>query len=200
MNIRAPETIDPARPAFYWVDRWPTGGRWPPVARSTTGIWVLTREAVDALTQAHLTGFKVIPLPELRPCRAMPPRFRLPDQLWVLTPTGRVRMVESELYETTVSPTGEFVPLIRRFVPEIDQPQAQDFALVANTKSHTMICTPKVVEVVRELKWKNLRFAALDLLDPLAHEIDPLAKKWPPQWYPDGVQPHPNNLLSPLTP
>lgn len=194
MNIRSPDDNDPRRPAFFSVEKWPKSNIWPDFIQSSTGICLMTSKAVEAFDKANLTGFKFIQLPELRPSRAIPLNFRLPDQLWILTPTGRVIMKEDELYETCLSPTGERVKLIRRFVPELKQPNAKDLSLVYNTNSHTLICTQKVFTTVRDLGWKNIRFSALDLIDRLDHEIDPTSKKWPPQWYPDGVAPHPNNV------
>lgn len=196
MNIRYPEKIDPTRPAFYHVEKWPREGVWPPISRSTTGIRILTSEAAEILKKSALSGFKAIPLPELRPFRVIPPGFNLPGQLWILTPTGRVRMIESELYSGYTDRDGHKSQFIRRFVPALEQPNARDLSLVENTNSHTLVCSMRAVEVFRELAWKDVRFHPLDLMDPIGHEIDPTAKKWPPQWYPDGVEPHPNNLES----
>jgi hypothetical protein len=196
INIDAREKIDPSRPAYFHVEKWPRGGFWPSISSSNTGLVFLTSDAVEGLKNSGLTGFDVVRLPEIRPYRVMPPNFKLPDKLWILTPTGRVRMVESELFEICVAPDGTLVQRINRFVPELEQPLAKDFSLVENTRSHTLICTMRVVETFRSLGWKNIRFSALDLVDRLAQEVDPLSKKWPPQWYPDGVEPHPNNLAT----
>ena len=58
-----------------------------------------------------------------------------------------------------------------------------------------MIASRKFVLTAKEKNWKCFQFSALDL--EYARRYDALVRVgvgvWPPVWYPEGVEPHPNN-------
>lgn len=66
-------------------------------------------------------------------------------------------------------------------------------------------CDMALVLLARTVGATNFHFAPLDLPDhPDASvapfKIDYAGRNWPPQWYPDGFEPHPNNLTAELPP
>lgn len=65
-----------------------------------------------------------------------------------------------------------------------------------------LYCDAKLVLAARRRGLTNFWFRPVDLPDkdnPDAFEppfrIDYLGEQWPPQWYPKGFEPHPNNLV-----
>jgi hypothetical protein len=49
--------------------------------------------------------------------------------------------------------------------------------------------------MARRHRWGELRFSPLDWKFVSNWSIDYLGKQWPPQWWPDGYEPHPSNVI-----
>lgn len=115
----------------------------------------------------------------------------LPDiPFWILAPTGRVRI---DWKQSHIGADGEENSYTVRNIPAKEQPGALDFSLVEGGYT-SVICSLRVVEFFRDRRWKGIRFRPIDIDLSNMWDVDPLAKKWPPQWYPEGWEPHPNNL------
>lgn len=72
------------------------------------------------------------------------------------------------------------------------------FLPVAGVPFGEILCTRRFLKAAYDCQWNGLRFWPIDLPRPYrtssAHAVDYLKRKWPPKWYPDGVEGHPNNL------
>ena len=67
---------------------------------------------------------------------------------------------------------------------------------IRSAKTYSILCPLEFLILARRYKWANLRFCPADL--PQSHYdnygIDYLGEQWPPQWWPDGYEPHPSNV------
>jgi hypothetical protein len=75
----------------------------------------------------------------------------------------------------------------------------------STNKLMNSFCDLKFLLLAREIGASNFFFRPLDLPDYTdvfspPFRIDYLGKQWPPKWYPDGFEPHPNNLTDDLPP
>jgi hypothetical protein len=179
----------------FGVKSWPKG-EWPPLSGTSNGICILAEFAAQALLDANVDGIA------LRPIRRVfgwgntqPAKLKVPN-LYALCPQGRLLLDESYFRETAYSKKD-----ILRMVPMAQQPQSQDLCLTENHPGVGLICTMKVLLIAREEKWKHLEFNPIDNVDnDVDFAVDYLGKQWPPKWYPDGFEPHPNNLSDDLPP
>ena len=91
-------------------------------------------------------------------------------------------------------------------IPASRQPDARDFCLTSNHPGVFCICSINVLLVARQFHWPRFLLSPLDYFmpDSPSHDVDfavdYLGKQWPPKWYPDGFEPHPNNLSDDLPP
>lgn len=119
---------------------------------------------------------------------------------------GRIRKLDQPVYswfqvlrelEVESIPQGPNLnPLIfpLRKIPVISsKPKSDVFGLCDS--SSFIYCNLRFVEIARKEGWDFLRFTPLDMPKKLGSYwfVDHLGKQWPPQWYPDGVEPHTAN-------
>lgn len=62
------------------------------------------------------------------------------------------------------------------------------------------VCAIDLVLLARRIGASNFRFRPIETPNFTSvftppFRIDYLGKQWPPQWYPDGLEPHPSNLM-----
>ena len=106
-------------------------------------------------------------------------------------PAETIQVGELLIQEDKYSP-------IYRWIPLESQPPAA-YGLTKGRHSGCLFCTIEILLLARKNRWSNFWFRPLDLPENVdvftpPFQIDYLGKQWPPQWYPDGFEPHPNNL------
>ncbi len=97
----------------------------------------------------------------------------------------------------------KFTP-IYRWIPSTADPK-ELYGQAKGQKSGCLYCTMAFVLLARKNRWSNFWFRPLDLHNNTDwsipdFRINYLGKQWPPKWYPDGFEPHPNNLTDEVPP
>lgn len=177
------------------------GRKWYDIIHTESIIPIVSERVVEALKNATLVGWEAFPVTiesvESRKLAKLKP----PNYTW-LKIQGAIKVSESpsivgEIEACPVCRHLEGIEGPTQLVPEgVITSDSESFFEISNIWLRHRVCTRRVVDLARENGWTNFRFEPLDV--PLkrrpAHIIDYLGKKWPPQWYPDGFEPHPNNL------
>lgn len=75
------------------------------------------------------------------------------------------------------------------------------FHAVVGVPFGKLLCTRNFIKLAYKCRWAGLKFFPMDLPHPFrssplaSYPIEHLKQQWPPtQWYPEGVEGHPNNL------
>lgn len=199
--LRAGETRsylegEPTAGAKLGVKSWPKGN-WPIVSGTSNGVLLLSEKAVETFLAASITGLAVRPVQDVAGWeKPKPANLDIPP-LYALCPKGRLTLDEASFGTT---PPASLRPRIKRMIPASRQPDALDFSLTKNHPGVFCICSINVLLTARKHHWNRFLLSPLDYFMPdaphhdVTFNIDYLRKQWPPQWYPDGFEPHPNNL------
>ena len=175
-----------------------SGNKWPDFLRSGSvgPLWFVSKRVVDALTALDGKAFTAYPalIKEIRDRRleSVPP-----PEYFHLKIHGRIDMdlAASKAQFQIICPVccraDTAYRKYDRFIVDKSTWDGSHLFAPRNYPSHMVFCTLEVLLVARKYRWTNCRFLPVDvpLIGPLGWSIDYLGKKWPPQWYPEGMEP-----------
>ena len=168
---------------------------WPAVVDSHDGLLLVTDTTADQLVSEGIRGYKLFDAElEFRESFTLLAKSA-PRYFW-LKPLGSIEIDESRIKEVSEHHGG-----FERTYPIRETWNGGDFIRIAKRTWNSLYCSRRIVEIARKYRWKSLMFNPMDMEQAMFVQyvegrdwIDYLGKKWPPDWYPPGMQGDPSNL------
>lgn len=192
-NVRSPHGFyyEPVEPAVYGYrtlsdpDEWAgpltaiiyEGKKWTQFADFFSRAGCISQDVAQVFQQ-KTSGFRLNPISfaEIKP--KVLSRHSAPNYHWFEFPQRIeteeiVQLSEGGLFSNSTIP------------PEI---------LYRNIQGQGFVfCDFRFIKLARAYIWKDLFFCPIDVSDNWS--VDYLGKQWPPQWWPEGYEPHPSNVI-----
>lgn len=180
-----------------------TGNRkWPELWVPIDRLIIIREDVAAVFDLEEMEGLRWLPVRILNPeedgIRGMCPGYRC------LLPSNGVEIDFDwlALRERAGVPTPASLnlPDETRFVPVGCTWNDTDVFACSNFPTAKVWCTQKLLKLARREKWKDFQFEPMDLpwsgsLKFKGKGIDIWGKGWPPQWYPEGYEGLPENLV-----
>lgn len=170
------------------------GSKWVDIIGGPGNLIFVSEKVAESIHASNLKGVELIDIAigniENKRMRELGPK-----KIFLLNVTGRIN-IDTKIARSSYDSYNS----TQHFVPSSDSNMNFDFMLLNNDPIPISFCSRKVVDLARKDRWSNLATAPMDILRSQffigkdKFRIDYLGKKWPPQWYPEGYEPHPNNL------
>lgn len=168
---------------------------WPAMFKSPDGVLIVSEKTAMQLEDDGVGGYAVfdaeLEFTDSFALLATP----IPRYFW-LKPLGSLEIDEHRIMELS-QPGGGF----ERTYPVRETWNGGDFIRIAKRNWNLIYCSRRIVELARKHHWKSLMFIPMDLELGVYTDyvdgrywIDYLGRKWPPDWYPPGMQGDPSNL------
>jgi hypothetical protein len=165
---------------------------WPPFMITNVGLLACTENIYHGLLQNGLiNGASAVNLPILR-VEVERKKAPTPSRYKWLYPREN-RDIESERLDDTGSPSKDGCHHRHLF-----RGQSLPPGIFRPYNGYQVVCSIEFLYLARANKWTGLWFRPSDAAVGdfgLSWSIDYLGKQWPPQWWPDGYEPHPSNVI-----
>lgn len=162
---------------------------WPPFLVSNLGIVACTQKVLEKL--GRLTNeAKIVDLPIIRvesEKKKIPP---IESYKWFYPQEERDVLGERVDDAGHPSPEGCYH---RHWVDGGRIPHG----VFRSVNGYQILCSVEFLYLARANRWTGLWFSPSDVAGDLSLRwaIDYLGKQWPPQWWPEGYEPHPSNVI-----
>lgn len=162
------------------------GREWMPFHISTYGVIVISERAKAQLSDHGIDSEILKPI-DVVSIASRRLKATQPPQYWWFYPT---RIIDADLIRYTTSQgvnRGYYWRLNKAGKQIIGRP----------IEGYGVLVSVDFVCLARKYRWQGLGFRPIDCPSDFSGGgvIDYLGKQWPPQWWPDGYEPHPSNVI-----